>query len=41
MMWKDGSHLIWMEGSNVLRRALEFEVVGERKKGRLKWTWKA
>ena len=27
------------EDDHVLRRALYFEVEGQRKKGRLKWTW--
>ena len=28
------------EDGHVLRRALDFEVGGQRKKGRPKWTWK-
>ena len=28
------------EDGHVLRRALDFEVNGQRKKGRPKWTWK-
>ena len=32
-------HLLRREDGHVLRRALEFEVEGQRKKGRLKRTW--
>ena len=28
------------EDGHILRRALDFEVEGQRKKGRPKWTWK-
>ena len=34
------SHVLRREGGHVLRRALDFEVEGKRKKGRLKRTWK-
>ena len=33
-------HVLRREDGRVLRRALDFEVVGHRKKGRLKRTWK-
>ena len=33
-------HLMRREDGNVLRRALDFEVEGQRKKGRPKRTWK-
>ena len=33
-------HVLRREGGHVLRRALDFEVEGQRKKRRLKRTWK-
>ena len=33
-------HVLRREVSHVLRRALECEVVGQRKKGKLKRTWR-
>ena len=33
-------HVLRREDGHVLRRALDFEVVGHRKKGKLKRTWK-
>ena len=33
-------HVLWREDSHVLRRASDFEVEGQRKKGRPKRTWK-
>ena len=33
-------HVFWREDGHVLRRALNFEVEGKRKKGRPKRTWK-
>ena len=33
-------HVLNREDGHVLRRALDFEVEGQRKKGRLKRTWK-
>ena len=33
-------HVLRREDGDVLRRALEFEVEGQRRKGRSKWTWK-
>ena len=33
------SHVLWREDGHVLRRALDVEVEGQRKKGRLKRTW--
>ena len=33
-------HVLRREDGHVLRRALDFEVEGERKKGRSKRTWK-
>ena len=33
-------HVFRREDGHVLRRALDFEVEGQRKKGRLKRTWK-
>ena len=33
------SHVLWREKSRVLRRALGFEVEGQRMKGRPKRTW--
>ena len=33
-------HLLWREEGHVLRRALDFEVEGQRKKGRPKKTWR-
>ena len=32
-------HVLRREDGNVLRRALDFEAEGQRKKGRLKRTW--
>ena len=32
--------MYWREDGHVLRRALNFEVEGQRKNGRLKRTWK-
>ena len=34
------AQVLWREDDHVLRRALYFEVHGQRKKGRLKGTWK-
>ena len=34
------NHVLRKEDVHVLRRALEFEIEGQRKKGRLKRTWK-
>ena len=33
-------HVLRREDGPVLRRSLEFEVEGQREKGRLRWTWK-
>ena len=33
-------HLLRRKDGHILRRALDFEVEGQRKKGRLKRTWK-
>ena len=33
-------HVLWKEDGHVLRRSLCFEVEGQRKKGRLKRTWR-
>ena len=33
-------HVLRREDDHVLRKALDFEVEGQRKKGRPKWTWK-
>ena len=33
-------HVLRREDGHVLRKALDFEVEGQRKKGRLKGTWK-
>ena len=33
-------YVLRREGGHVLRRVLDFEVEGQRKKGRLKRTWK-
>ena len=33
-------HVLRREDVHVLRRALDFEVEGQRKKGKLIWTWK-
>ena len=33
-------HVLRLEDGYVMRRALDFEVEGQRKKGRLKRTWK-
>ena len=33
-------HVLRREDSHILRRALDFEVEGQRKKGRPKMTWK-
>ena len=33
-------HVLWRDDGHVLRKALEFEVKGKRKKGRPKKTWK-
>ena len=33
-------HMLWMEDGYVLRKALDFEVEGHRKKGMRKRTWK-
>ena len=38
-LWWYG-HVLRREDSHVLRRALDFDVESQRKKGRLKWTWK-
>ena len=37
---KQCCHVLRREDGHVLRRALEFEVEGQRKKGRPKRTWK-
>ena len=33
-------HVLRREGGHIMRRAFDFEVEGQRKKGRLKRTWK-
>ena len=33
-------HVLRREDAHVLRRGLDFKGEGQRKKGRLKWTWK-
>ena len=37
---REDSHVLWREGGNVLRRALDFEVECQRRNGRLKRIWK-
>ena len=37
---REGGHVLKREGGHVLRRELDFEVEGQRKKWRLKRTWK-
>ena len=34
------SHVLRRENGHVMRRALDFEIKGQRRKGRLKRTWK-
>ena len=33
-------HVLWRNDGHILRKALEFEVKGKRKRGRPKKTWK-